>query len=82
MIFLIEYDRDAGELVEMRTFANDKRDIALKARLDREIMLRETKKRHEIVVLEAANEHHLRATHRRYFEDVASLATNRPRTGI
>jgi hypothetical protein len=41
--------------------------VALKVRLAREIALQRLKKRHEMVVLEAASEDDLRATHRRYF---------------
>jgi hypothetical protein len=73
MIFLIEYDRSAGKLVKMQTFSNSQRSIALEARLAREIALQRLGKRHEVVLLEAASEGDLRATHRRYFEDVGSL---------
>lgn len=73
MIFVIEYDRSAGRLVKMRTFSNSQRSIALEVRLAREIALQRLRKRHEVVVLEAASEEDLRATHRRYFEDVGSL---------
>jgi low affinity Fe/Cu permease len=74
MIFLIEYDRAAGKLVRMQTFTNSQRGAALEARLAREIALQNQTKKHEVVVLEAASEEDLRATHRRYFEDVGSLS--------
>jgi hypothetical protein len=73
MIFVIEYDRSAGRLVKMQTFSNSQRSVAVEARLSREIALQRLRKRHEVVVLEAASETDLRATHRRYFEDVGSL---------
>jgi hypothetical protein len=57
----------------MRTFSDSQRGFALRERLDREIALQRQDKRHEVVVLEAASEGDLRATHRRYFEDVGSL---------
>ena len=80
MIFLIEYDRALGQLVDMRTFANHERVLALQARLEREITLQRMNKRHEVVVLEAANEQDLRATHRRA-PGTTAADRQRPRAG-
>ena len=74
MIFLVEYDRDSGALVQLLTFSNDKRADATRARLNLELLQKKTGMAHEIVILEAASEEHLRRTHRRYFEPIRSLA--------
>lgn len=74
MIFLIDYDRKSGRLVELRSFQDSNRAGAEQARLELELLLRRSGKPHEVVILEAADESALRTTHRRYFEDLASLS--------
>lgn len=74
MIFLIDYDRSAGEIVEFRKFRDVEREKAKKARLTLELRLNRKGIEREVVLLEASSERALRKTHRRYFEDVAGLA--------
>lgn len=74
MIFLVEYDRNSGALVQLLKFSNDKRDDAARARLNLELLQMKSDLAHEIVILEAASEEHLRRTHRRYFEPIRTLA--------
>jgi len=73
MIFLIEYDRAAGQIVTLKTFDSSSRSEAEKVRLDLEIALNRKGVDREVVVLEAASEEALRRTHRRYFEDISDL---------
>jgi hypothetical protein len=73
MLFLIQYDRRAGQLVKLERFTDDQRLMASMARLDLEIDLRRRGERHEVVLLEAASEEALRKTHGRYFEDLEGL---------
>jgi hypothetical protein len=73
MIFLIEYDRRGGKLIEMRTFSNDERDRASAARLELELRLNRALVDHELVTLEAQSEDALHQTHQRYFDDVETI---------
>lgn len=70
---LIAYDKDAGVIIDRVEF--DDRDLALAARFERE-----RRERHrpglEIVLLNAASEDDLRATHGRYFKTPAELAAS------
>jgi hypothetical protein len=74
MIFLLDYDRELGQLVSMTTYADDDRLAAQDTRLRLEVELNRSKTSREVVLLEAASEEALRRTHRRYFEDLAELA--------
>lgn len=72
MIFLLQYDRRRGRLVDLRTFedwaeAND-------ARLDLELRLKRGGVSNEVVLLEATDEQALRRTHGRYFYSLSELA--------
>lgn len=73
MIFLIEYDRDRGQLVTFKRFDESERQKAEDSRLKLELELNRLGTNHEVVVLEAASEEAMRRTHRRYFEDLADL---------
>ena len=73
MIFLIEYDRDRGELVTFRSFDDVERKNAEAARLELELDLNRRGVEHEVVILEAASENAVRRTHRRYFETLEEL---------
>ena len=73
MLFLIEYDRNLGQIVTFRTFTESEKADAENARLELELGLNRLGKEHEVVLLEAASEEALRKTHRRYFEDLAEL---------
>jgi len=73
MIFLIEYDRPTGTLVQFRKFDDSDRQIAQDVRLELELRLNREQSQHEVVVLEAPDENALRHTHGRYFKDVGEL---------
>jgi hypothetical protein len=72
MVFLIEYDRERGRLVSIKSFANS--NGAEESRLQLELELNLKGVRNEVVLLEAATEEALRRTHRRYFEDLTELS--------
>jgi hypothetical protein len=73
MIYLIQYDRVAGALVQFREFAANNLAGAEDARLSLELSLLEKKVPHEVVLLDASSEHELRKTHRRYFESLEQM---------
>ncbi|MBP6775148.1 MAG: hypothetical protein KA154_19330 [Gemmatimonadaceae bacterium] len=73
MIFLIQYDRRAGQIVGLRSFADSERSVASAERLDLELRLRSTGVENEVVILEAHDEGALRVTHARYFEDALTM---------
>ena len=81
MLFLIEYDRRAGRIVTMQKFddahAREAHDVRLALELTRN---REGIDR-EVVLLDAADEAAVRRTHRRYFANLAELATLPPLNG-
>jgi hypothetical protein len=78
MIFLIEYDRDEGQIVKIESFADSERERAEESRLNLELELNMKGIENEVVLLEAATEEALRRTHRRYFEDLSELASPSP----
>ena len=73
MLFLIEYDRNRGEIVTFRSFDGSEREAATGARLELELELNRQGVEHEVVILEAASEEAVRRTHRRYFENLEEL---------
>ncbi len=73
MLFLIEYDRNLGEIVTLQEFEDSEREDAENVRLDMELKLNRLGTEHEVVLLEAASEAALRRTHRRYFENLSKL---------
>jgi hypothetical protein len=73
VIFLIEYNRTAGNIILFRSFNDSQRLEAENARLEIELDLNRKGVDHEVVLLEAENEAALRQTHRRYFEDLRQL---------
>lgn len=74
MIFLLEYDRHAGQLNSLKTFESNMREEASQARLELEISLMTRKLSREVVLLEAATEEALRKTHSRYFRGVRQMS--------
>ncbi len=74
-IFLIEYDRKAGQLMTLQAFEDSDRRRADDVRLELELHLNRQRLTREVVLLEASSEVALRKTHRRYFEGLADLAT-------
>jgi hypothetical protein len=75
MIFLIEYNRNEGRIVTIRSFSDSERDNAEESRLKLELDLNQKGIDDEVVLLEAFSEEALRRTHRRYFENLSELAT-------
>ena len=73
MIFLIEYDRNQGQIVIFEKFDDSERRKAEESRLELEIKLNRLGIEREVVLLEAETEEALRRTHRRYFEDLVEL---------
>ncbi len=73
MIFLIEYNREAGRLLNIVPFGDSLRPEAQGSRLSLEIRNLTAGISNEIVLLEAPSESDLRRTHRRYFEPLEGL---------
>jgi hypothetical protein len=73
MLFLIQYDRNRGEVVTIQEFETPERETAENARLEMELKLNRSGTEREVVILEAASEEALRRTHRRYFDDLSEL---------
>lgn len=78
MIYLIQYDRGSGELVQLEEYAANEKQQAEEARLSVELSLLKSKISHEVVLLEATNQDELRKTHRRYFERLDQLLKPAP----
>jgi hypothetical protein len=77
MIFLIEYNRSEGSIVNLRQFENSQRREAEDSRLESELDVNRKGVDHEVVLLEAASEDALRRTHRRYFENLRQILENK-----
>ncbi len=73
MIFLVHYDRKKSTLIDFLTFADEQRQEAERARLDRELAQLRQPGEFEIILLEADSEQDVRHTHRRYFETLEEL---------
>jgi hypothetical protein len=78
MLFLIEYDRPRGSIIQLRRYDHSSRKVAEDARLKLELDLKRQGIDHEVVVLDAPSEEALRHTHSRYFESVAELVRGSP----
>ena len=76
MLFLIEYKRSEGRIVNLKTFDDSERSKAERSRFEIELELNQKKIDHEVVLLDAADEQALRRTHRRYFESAAQIANS------
>jgi hypothetical protein len=75
MLFLIDYDRRAGKIVAMRVFEDSQHLEAREARLELELAFNRTGTEREVVLLDAIDEAAVRRSHRRYFADLAELAS-------
>lgn len=75
MIFLIEYDRPNGTLVQFRKFVDSEREVAHQARLDLELKLNREGVEREVVILEAPSEEIIRHTHGRYSKNLDELVS-------
>jgi hypothetical protein len=74
MIFLIEYNKEDGQL-KFKRFQDSERSLAQKERLQTELDLNRRGLKREVVLLEAADDDALHKTHRRYFSTVRDLLT-------
>jgi hypothetical protein len=74
MIYLIEYDRASGTIVKLQTFGAGDSTQANTARMTLELDRMRANIAREIVILEADSEEQLHKTHRRYFEQLQTLA--------
>ena len=77
MIFLIEYNRSEGSIVTFQSFDDSQRRKAENVRLEMELDLSRKGVGYEVVLLEAENENALRRTHRRYFEDLRQILSQK-----
>ena len=82
MIFLIEYDRLEGKIINKYEFNDSDRLKAEEKRLEIEIDLNRKKINYEVVLLEANDESQMRHTHRRYFESLKAIAVSTGTTNI
>ena len=78
MIFLIEYERSTGRLVDLKRFEESEREVAYGTRLRRELDLFRASEAHEVLILEASDEDALKKTHRRYFEGPETILATGP----
>lgn len=76
MIYLIHYNRSAGEIVKIKEFQESQRVQAEDARLQMELDLISKKDGDEVCLLEAGSIDALRKTHRRYFESLRTLTAS------
>lgn len=79
MIFLLHYDRTDSNLIMIKEYEDDQRSMASEARLELEISLIGSDGIHEVVLLEADSQEHLRMTHARYFETYEQLRNKEKR---
>ena len=76
MIFLIHYNRTAGEIIELKEFEESQRVRAEDARLKMELDLIGKKDGDEVCLIEAGSIEALKRTHRRYFESLRTLTAS------
>ena len=81
MIFLIEYSRDAGAIVQIEQFPDTSPREAEDRRLSIEVSNLGEGVSREVVLLEAETEADVRKTHRRYFERLQDLAQTEQHDG-
>jgi len=74
VFFLIQYNRELGELEKLISFPDYQRHKAEDVRLELEMEHKRRGIEREVVLLEALDEAALRRTHRRYFANLAELA--------
>jgi hypothetical protein len=76
VIFLIHYNRSAGQIVKLTQFEESQRRQAEEARLATELDLIGKKDGNEVCLLEARSIEALKRTHRRYFESLRMLTAS------
>jgi hypothetical protein len=75
MIFLIEYNRKEGKILNLQSYVDSDLHVAENDRLELELSLLRSGFHYEVVLLEANSESDLRRTHRRYFENSEEIAS-------
>jgi len=75
MLFLIEYDRENGQVVALHEFPDNESARANDERLALELSLVARKVKREVVLLQAPSLRDLQHTHRRYFATLSELAS-------
>ena len=73
MLFLIEYNRKQGRIVNLERFVDSDRREAQDRLLELELKFRAKDVEHELVLLEADQEETIRKTHAHYFYDLPEL---------
>jgi hypothetical protein len=73
MLFLIEYDRPSGSIIQFREFDAASGQLADETRLNLELDLKRQGVEHEVVLLDAPSKQALRHTHSRYFENFENV---------
>ena len=76
MIFLIEYSRNQGSLIDIRAFDDLQQREAEGLRLETELALNHKKVNHDVVLLQAETEDALHRTHQRYFGSFRQIFNN------
>jgi hypothetical protein len=73
MLFLIEYNRKQGRIVNLERFVDSDRREAQDRLLELELRFHAEVVQHEVVLLEADCEETIRKTHPHYFYDLPEL---------
>jgi hypothetical protein len=73
VLFLIEYDRPSGSIIQFREFDAASQQLADETRLNLELDLKRQGVEHEVVLLDAPSQEALRHTHSRYFENFENV---------
>lgn len=82
MIYLIQYNRELGRIINLEPFTDSDLRYAQEERLKLELNLAENGVDDEVVILEATSEEAVRRTHRRYFEDLDELMSRTPEIDV
>lgn len=72
MLFLVHYDRKQNEVLSLKEYQDEEREIAYQDRLAMEKLYARANDAQEIVLLEAVNREQLRQTHPKYVPSTAS----------
>jgi hypothetical protein len=73
VLYLIEYDRPKGSIVELLEFKDSERSAAEEKRLQIELELNRNGLEHELALLEALSKNALYKTHSRYFRNLSEI---------
>jgi hypothetical protein len=73
MIYLVQYDRKQGKILDKKAFPSTDRAFAQRERLTIELEFRKSGMPYEVVLLEAADEEILKRIHQRYFKSASEI---------